>query len=238
MASIRTRQGVDKILRISSGLANDIGDVDKVTIPVGVDIDRFVRREAMGRKPSSETVFGIVARLSPEKNIGYAIKLISKIPEARLVIVGEGPNRESLNRIIETNNVKNVTFVGYQNETEDYYNTFDAFLLTSKMEGTPISILEAMSCGLPIYTTGVGQIFNEFSHLENFHILNGDIEGDVEILRSQIDAPNYYQNLREFILENHDLKKVSSKFYESIADNLPVFEDIKKDATVLLGEYV
>ena len=95
-----------------------------------------------------------------------------------------------------------------------------------------------MSCGLPIYTTGVGQISNEFSHLENFHILNGNIEDDVEILRSQIDAPNYYQNLREFILENHDLKKVSSKFYESIADNLPVFEDIKKDATVLLGEYI
>lgn len=241
VALTRTRQGVDKIIRVSAKLAEDITGVPsdkKVTIPVGIDTDRFVRRESNSHRSSKETVFGIVARLSPEKNISYAIRLISEIPEARLVIVGTGPQRARLDALIKSDNIKNVTFVGYQDETEDYYNTFDAFLLTSKMEGTPISILEAMSCGLPVYSTGVGQISNEFSHLENFHILNGNIETDVEILRSQIDSPNYYQNLREFILDNHNIKNISSEFYESIADNLPIFEPHNKEAVVLFGEYI
>ena len=65
-----------------------------------------------------------------------------------------------------------------------FYNIFDALLLTSKIEGTPISIIEALMCGLPIFTTPVGQIENNYSNLHGVNMLSGDAGVDAESLRS------------------------------------------------------
>ena len=100
---------------------------------------------------NGHVTFGIVARLSPEKNINYAIDLISSMHNANLIIVGDGPERAKIeSRISDDSSIK---LVGHKRNIEDYYNLFDAFLLTSKYEGMPISILEAMSVGKPIIAT-------------------------------------------------------------------------------------
>ena len=136
------------------------------------------------------------------------------------------------------NDINNVSFLGYKKNVNDFYNIFDAFLLTSKMEGTPISILEAMSCCLPIYSTDVGQIANNFAHLDDFNILSGSLEEDRELIENQTNLSNYSQNLREYVVANHNVEKISNKFFEKIISSSLSFWEKTEAADLIVGEYV
>ena len=246
VAALRVREGVDLIYRVSSGLAVDISgilDENKSLIPVGIDTKAFIRKDDRNlrrelRIPDQKTVFGMVARLSPEKNIEYAINLIKDFPDIQLLIIGSGPLALRLQSFVEANNVNNVIFLGYKRNIQDFYNIFDAFLLTSKIEGTPISILEAMSCCLPVYSTGVGQIENNFGDLDNFHILSGSMNLDKDIIKGQIGASNYYQNLREYILNNHDIDVISNDFFANIINSSLSCKEKDEDSKNIYGEYI
>jgi glycosyltransferase involved in cell wall biosynthesis len=158
--------------------------------------------------------------------------------DIHLAIIGSGPLSSNLKSFVKKEQIDNVSFLGYKKNVNDFYNIFDAFLLTSKMEGTPISILEAMSCCLPIYSTGVGQIANNFADLHNFYILNGLLENDREIINNQRNMPNYCQNLREYIVANHNIEKISNKFFEKIFSNALSFKEKSRKANIIVGEYI
>jgi glycosyltransferase involved in cell wall biosynthesis len=245
IAKYPERVGVDKIFKVSDGLAQNITGVDddsKILMPVGIDADLFIRKENTDIRNKlgirKKTVFGMMSRLSPEKNIKYALDLVKDLDDIVLVIVGSGPSEGKLKAFVEVNNIDNVLFLGYKQNSHEFYNIFDAFLLTSKMEGTPISILEAMSCCLPIYSTDVGEINSNFGKLDNFNILTGSLERDRDILLSQVGKSNYYQNLREYILENHNIESISNKFFDKIINNFQKFDERDFESTLLIGEYI
>lgn len=246
VAHLRSRSNVDFIFKVSENLADDISGVssfNKILMPVGIDTDLFIRKEDKSLRrdlniPRDKTVFGMVARLSPEKNIEYALKLVKDLSDIHLVIAGSGPLGPRLQKFAQDNNIDNISFLGYKKNIQEYYNIFDAFLLTSKMEGTPISIIEAMSCCLPIYSTDVGQIKSNFGHLDNFNILSGSLKSDRKLIRSQIDQQNYHQNLREYIIKNHNIKAVSNKFFMNILSSALTFREKSRDSKVIFGEYI
>jgi len=245
VANTRSRSGVDNIFKVSEELTKDIVgvlDKNKILMPVGIDTSVFIRRENRELRKElgirGETVFGMVARLSPEKNIEYALSLVKGLEDIRLLIVGSGPQEGRLKAFAKEHNIDNVLFLGQKNNVSDFYNIFDAFLLTSKMEGTPISILEAMSCCLPIYSTGVGQIANNFASLDNFNILSGSLKSDRKLIKSQIDQQNYHQNLREYIIKNHNIKAISNKFFMNILSSALTFREKSRDSKVIFGEYI
>jgi glycosyltransferase involved in cell wall biosynthesis len=91
-----------------------------------------------------------VSRISREKNLGIAIKAVERVPEAGLVIVGDGPERSNFK---ETDKVK---FVGWQEDLASYYKTADVFIQTSLFEGYGLSLVEAGLSGLPVVSTPVG----------------------------------------------------------------------------------
>lgn len=246
VAKIRTRKYIDYIFRIDENLAEDITGVDcdnKIFIPVGIDTKRFVRKEANELKaslslPEDKHIFGIVARLSPEKNIQYAIDLIKNIEDGHLVIVGQGPLDNALKKYIEQNNITNVSFVGYRQDVENYYSLFDSFILTSVYEGMPISILEAMSCCLPIYSTDVGEISKNISKLDGVNILSGIINDDLNIIKTNFIKDNYFRNLRSFIVENYNIDTVSSKFFLSILGVNSRYVARSDESVKFSGEYI
>ena len=180
----------------------------------------------------------MVSRLSPEKNIKYALDLVKDLEKISLVVIGSGPREALLKQYVKEKNIDNVLFLGYKDNVYDFYNIFDAFLLTSKMEGTPISILEAMSCGLPIYSTDVGEIRDNFAHLEGFSLLTGDTEADRDIISAQADLPNYIQCLRDHVVSNHNIKIISNKFFDNIVSNFQTFKESDEEAVTLFGEYI
>lgn len=112
--------------------------------------------------PGSTLTIGTVAGLRPEKNLSRLIRsfaFVNARHAARLVIVGDGPERSKLEMLARELGVASaVEFVGYQPNPMDWLRTFDLFALSSDTEQLPISMLEAMSCGVPVVATRVGDV--------------------------------------------------------------------------------
>lgn len=106
-------------------------------------------------------VIGHVARLAPIKNQAMLIRALAilrqHVPCCALVIVGDGPLRAELAELASVVGVAgSVHFLGERQDVPELYREFDAFALTSWIEGTSMSILEAMASALPVVATAVG----------------------------------------------------------------------------------
>jgi glycosyltransferase involved in cell wall biosynthesis len=113
-------------------------------------------------------VTGIVAALRPEKNHELFLELgrrvLRQLPNARFVIVGDGLRRRDLERrAAEMGLGSSVLFLGSRKDVPRLLAAMDVFALTSHNEANPISILEAMSVGLPVVATNVGSIHEAVS---------------------------------------------------------------------------
>jgi glycosyltransferase involved in cell wall biosynthesis len=108
-------------------------------------------------------VLGYVGRIMPEKDLETWLRaaalVAQKYPQAQFVLVGEGRDGETLQRLRELAGTlgiaERVHFPGYREHLLPVYATFDLFVLSSVREGLPNSILEAMALGLPVVTTDV-----------------------------------------------------------------------------------
>lgn len=136
----------------------------------GVDTDRF-RPSQAGREvrqslglPSSAHVIGSVGRLEPVKNYGLAIEALSQLHGRvaggalpHLVLVGDGQDRPLLeDKAYSAGVAPYVHMLGWRADADQIYPAFDLFTLTSRSEGTSVSLLEAMSSGVCPVVTDVG----------------------------------------------------------------------------------
>ncbi|WP_418140119.1 glycosyltransferase [Marinobacter sp. MA] len=108
-----------------------------------------------------ELVFGTVSRLDSVKNQRMMIKAFARFLEgsgpAKLLIVGDGPERSSLESLVaELGLSGSVRFTGFITRPEHHLACLDVFLLSSHTEGTSMTLLEAMSLGIPQIATRVG----------------------------------------------------------------------------------
>jgi glycosyltransferase involved in cell wall biosynthesis len=139
-------------------------------IPNGIDTDRFVfdlHKRAQWRKKTGISpdapVVGIVAALRPEKNhelfLDSAERVGKQIPEARFVIIGDGPEQNRLVQIAEKRGIADrVFFLGSTHDVPGVLSMIDVFGLSSHNEASPVSIMEALSCQRPVVATNVGSI--------------------------------------------------------------------------------
>ena len=137
-------------------------------IPNGIDIERFSpRREARRRVraalgiPEEAWVVGTVGRLAPEKDQGLLIDAMAPLLDERrqLVIVGDGPERDPLRKKADaTLRGEFIHMPGACSNVNEMLEAFDVFALSSKTEGLPLVLLEAMATELPVVTTAVGGI--------------------------------------------------------------------------------
>jgi len=125
----------------------------------GIDLSRFVPRTIPHDGPP---VIGTVAALRPEKNLARlleAFAIVRAQRPARLVIVGQGEERPRLeDRAAALGIAADVAFTGHSASPETMYAGFDVFALSSDTEQMPLSVLEAMACGLPVAATDVGDV--------------------------------------------------------------------------------
>jgi glycosyltransferase involved in cell wall biosynthesis len=128
-------------------------------VPNGIDVQRFADA---GHAPTGTVVVGTVAGLRAEKNIArllHAFRRVSDIGSARLLIVGDGPERGALQVLAERLGLAGqIEFIGQVDDPSPYYRSFDIFALSSDTEQMPLSVLEAMAAGLPIASTDVGDV--------------------------------------------------------------------------------
>jgi glycosyltransferase involved in cell wall biosynthesis len=132
----------------------------------GVDSERFVPRTeaaATGAHLPAGATIGYVGRLSPEKHpalfLRAAALVHARMPQTRFVVVGDGPLRGELEALAATLSLAQaVTFAGECADMPARYPKLDLLLLTSWHEGTPLAVLEAMACGVPVIATNVGGV--------------------------------------------------------------------------------
>lgn len=139
-----------------------------VVIQNGVDTERFhprdglaIRRE-LGLEPTV-FVIGGVGRLSPVKGFDALLEAVAQLRrdgrETALVLVGDGPEHESLETQARSLGLEDaVRFLGVRHDLEMIYPGFDVFALPSLREASPMALLEAMACGCAIVASRVGGV--------------------------------------------------------------------------------
>ncbi len=131
-------------------------------IPNGIDIARFAGAAPATLPPGAGPVVGTIAVLRPEKNVARLLRAFAMLRQraaARLVIVGDGPERAVLEAQAASLDVGDaVHFAGYSAGAAHWLAAFDLFALSSDTEQMPLSLLEAAAAGLPVASTDVGDV--------------------------------------------------------------------------------
>lgn len=143
----------------------------------------------------NEFVLVNVGRQDKNKNQQLIISAFEKINSRyknlnlRLILVGDGECNNDLQNLARTYKLeKKIIFTGIVSNIEDFLAEADVFILSSKYEGLPLSILEAMAAGLPIISTDVGGIKDIVTN-NGILINEGSIEELVEAMQNLIENP-------------------------------------------------
>jgi glycosyltransferase involved in cell wall biosynthesis len=191
---------VDVHLAVGAGAAREVeallglpaGAVEPV--PNGVPPARPV-----GRREWGKPVIGSLGRITPQKGYDLLVEALPSLPEATVVIVGDGPSRGELEaRARELGVEERLEIVGWVDNPRDYLERFDLFVLPSRWEGMPLSILEAMHAGLAVVATDVGSVRELVEHgTTGLLVAPGDRQGLVEALRLLLCEPRRCAELGE-----------------------------------------
>jgi glycosyltransferase involved in cell wall biosynthesis len=127
-------------------------------IPNAVDAQRFkpADKKASRRRlgiPEDRFCVGTVSRLVPQKALRDLIVALAPHRKVDLIVVGEGPQRQELESLAKHVGLE-VYFLGARQDVPQILPAFDVFCLSSRWEGQPIALLEAMACALPCVVTG------------------------------------------------------------------------------------
>ena len=140
------------VVRLGIELAHRVTDVD----------GRDETRRVLGIGPDRFTV-GWIGRMTGVKRTGDVLLAFKQLRDrgvdATLCLVGDGPERDHVERRAhELGIMRSTLFLGYQEDVAPFYAAFDAMILPSGNEGTPVSAIESLAAGRPVVATRVGGV--------------------------------------------------------------------------------
>jgi len=199
-------------------------------IPNFVDTDTYHPAPCeLMEQPERDIVVAHVSNFRAVKRVEdtvYAMCMVTKkAPDARLMLIGDGPERHGIERLIDKMDLRgNITLTGYRSDVPELLRCADTLVLPSETESAPLTILEAMSTGLPVIATRVGgvpEIIEDgrtgflvpLKHPEDIAEKILDLHADRDKLRRMGAAA------REAILKRYSTEKV-------VRQNLDVYEQV------------
>jgi glycosyltransferase involved in cell wall biosynthesis len=135
-------------------------------VPNGAPARRFLPADAKERRDARKQLgigagslaVAYVGSLSPEKNVDVAIRAIAAIPEAEMIVIGDGAERARLEAIAASVAPGRVRFLGSQERPREELAAADVLVLPSETEGLPAALIEAGFMELPVVASAVGGI--------------------------------------------------------------------------------
>jgi glycosyltransferase involved in cell wall biosynthesis len=134
----------------------------------GIDLAKFLLKNSHilrkeYRVPEDELIIANVAAIAPHKDYftfaDTAEVLLKKKFKAKFFIIGDGPEKEKIEKYIACKNLKeHIILTGFRNDIPQILPEIDIFLFTSKTEGLGSSILDAFACRAPVVATGAGGV--------------------------------------------------------------------------------
>jgi glycosyltransferase involved in cell wall biosynthesis len=101
----------------------------------------------------------VPARLTPQKGHRFLLEAATQLPDARVVLAGDGPERSELEALAHDRGLaEQVLFLGHREDVRDLLAVADVVVLPSLFEGFPLSLLEAMVAGTPVIATRIGGV--------------------------------------------------------------------------------
>ena len=212
----------DIIIVISPLQYKDIVEVYRVSppqktriIPLGFELDEFIAisPKNLNALDREVTTIGIVGRLVPIKNHKFAIEVVERLLKKgnniKLKIIGDGELKEELNAFIQKRQLNDhIQITGWVLDVVEIYKEIDILILTSKNEGTPVTIIEANASGLPVVATNVGGVADIIKDGENGFLVE---PGDIDTFTERLERLVKDVSLRKAMGEK-GLKVVSEKY--------------------------
>lgn len=210
-----------------------IANSNKFTVAKnGIDTELFkynsVKREAIRDElniSNNSLLLGFVGRFSPEKNVDFIIKVFSELliqnPEARLMLVGDGDEKQVLENLAEQLGVKDkIIFAGIRQDIDYIMSALDILLLPSEFEALPVVLVEAQASGLKCIASK--NVSGEAKIIEQMHYLDFNTSEWVEEIisnRTSYKRSQAYRsvNLAGYSLENaaKEMEKLYNSFYKN-----------------------
>lgn len=189
----------------------------------GLDLEKYrYKKETKGEE--NKIILGNVGRFNYQKNQGFLIDLIKQLNSRfNMLLIGNGDNFDSLRKKVNESNLDGkVKFTGTVNNVCDYLNKMDIFLLPSRFEGQPYSVIEALANGLPILISNT---------------VSREIKLTGHMAFISIDKPDKWQEK----LEKFDYRKYRMKRVKISSENIRVLKekgyDLKTNAKNMLKLY-
>ena len=242
----------DRLIVISRQQSVEIGETFRVgrrdqlkVIPLGLDLGLFADHASRRAKfrhelciPDHTILIGIVGRLTQIKNHQMFLNVVWRLKmldpalrrqgAVRFIVIGDGGLRQTLELQSQQLDLdKDVIFVGGRKDPEYFYPALDVVALTSRNEGTPLTLIEAMANARPVVATSVGGVVD----------LLGDVveDGPYQVCRRGIAVPpddedSFAAALSRIIRDRslrHELGERGLEFVEINYSKERLFEDIK-----------
>jgi glycosyltransferase involved in cell wall biosynthesis len=222
-----------------------VAPAEKFTvIRLGIDLESRVQnqdRRGEYRRlfgiPDDRFVVGWIGRMTAIKRVPDILTsfklLLDRGIDATLCLVGDGPDRKPAElQARELGIARNVISLGYQRDVSPYYALFDAFVLPSANEGTPVVAIEALAAERPVVATRVGGVPDVVTEGESGYLLGvGDVEGIAGALERLARDPELCRSLgkrgRELVIPRYRVERlvddVDALYRELLTEqNLPL----------------
>jgi glycosyltransferase involved in cell wall biosynthesis len=165
--------------------------------------------------------------LVPRKNYPAAIRAIAKAgnPKLHYMICGRGPELENLQNLSKELGVENqIHFLGFRTDVKELLTGADIFLFTTRQEGLPRSMMEAMASGLPCVASAIrGNVDLIENGVNGFVCATEDVDGYADAIAKIVADPELREQMRQNNLEkikNYDISVVEQQIREIYADVL------------------
>ena len=209
----------DRVIAVSEGIkaeliAHSVEEERMTVIPNGVTVsesDESFQRKRMAIRQlcgiHDEFTLGYIGRLSPEKGVKYLVKAASFLKRMqvpiKVLLIGEGSEREELERLVKDCDLDDtVIFTGFRKQIDQWISGLDVFVLPSLTEGTPLSLLEVMACGVPVVASAVGGVPQIVVSGYNGLLV---APGNAEAIRDAVITLYKQEALRELVKTNAKL---------------------------------
>jgi glycosyltransferase involved in cell wall biosynthesis len=242
----------DRLIVVSRQQSIEIGETFRVgrpgqikVIPLGLDLDIFAdhaKRRARFRQElyihDDAILVGIVGRLTEIKNHQMFLNVVARLKaidpacrrqgDIRFIVIGDGSLRDTLElQKQELGLDADVIFVGGRKDPEYFYPALDVVALTSRNEGTPLTLIEAMANSRPVVATSVGGVVDLLGEVTE--------DGPYKVCRRGISVPAgdeeaFVAALSRIIRDRSLRQELGDRGLEFVEVNYSkerLFEDIK-----------
>ncbi len=195
-------------------------------VPTAIPFQPFLAKPASPLSMWPRLRFGCLGRMVPQKAHDVLIdafrSVLKELPNAELRIAGGGPLFEALcERVSSTGLAQRVRIEEATSDPAGFLQEMDVFVLSSRWEGLPLALLEAMAAGLPVVATRVGGIPDFLPEDVGWLCPSDDSDALAKAMLSAVNAPELLERAsrgKVLVLQKHSIAEMCDRYYEIFAE--------------------